>query len=885
MYDIDRDWQLLINQVDQPCKAARSPYMPRELPFGFVKRPAEFQQIIAHLIDPGRQDPSGNTVVLEGSAGFGKTTLALDICDDDDVITAFDGGILWATLGERPSVKGQLAKLYRALKGEVPDFTDDIHAATELGNVIEGKSCLLVIDDVWSPEHLEPFRQLGNGRLTRLITTRDEGVALNSAADPVRVNVGELKPAEAERLLTSRLRDVPQDTSPFRELARRLGEWPLLLDLANGILRARQNAREPLERALVWINRSLDRQGVAALKDIGPTIELSLGMLGGDRIRCLELGIFPEDVDIPLSMVAQIWHIDDQETDEVAIRIGQLSLAKLDLGRRIIALHDALRDYYAAQLGASGTACHAKLADRWQDPARIPDGYPRRHAVWHIVQAMADPDQVVKRARQLVDLLGNDQYRAWQQRRGDLVSLNRQFAPALKYASQCADPQAPAWIAAIPYSTKPYEASLHPTLVFDLARQGKIGETVARLEVFKCDHEWKTASSLLVAWLASLLKPAEARALVDDIAGRCTGDTLAALLAWVRETPDGIPSVVTTVSGAPPEDYISLILRRAGGSEGLEGLEPLRQDAEAGRRGFLSTEDGPNLVDFASLNRKTNTAPLQSYISIHASNRYKHYRNASLWELLAPILTRVPDAAWVRERIEQVMVGALTENPIEFRDYVPLAVRAMTGADVEQYRLELIADAGRLSPDFGKNDSWSHYQRKASCLAEIYSALGNPQEAAALIDLARGLPKGFAGFRCFSALTLAEAAGVSTPVDKSLREAAFESARRLTPDSGRTLLPRCHRHCERAQRPRMAHECRRNPGAHQEICVHAGRSRVLRRMAPVGDLWISRWRGPSPEASRLLPGGSHARADCRNLRIEDRAASGGEPGHPMGTGS
>ena len=55
-------------------------------------------------------------------------------------------------------------------------------------------------------------------------------------------------------------------------------------------------------------------------------------------------------------------------------------------------------------------------------------------------------------------------------------------------------------------------------------------------------------------------------------------------------------------------------------------------------------------------------------------------------------------------------------------------------------------------------------------------ALGRPADAAALLDLACKLPKGFAGFRAFSALTLAESTEVVLPGDQPAIDAALESA-------------------------------------------------------------------------------------------------------------
>ena len=62
--------------------------------------PNEFAALLSALLDLDRANPVVITTALQGAGGFGKTTLAMALCHDDDVITAFDDGVLWATLGE-----------------------------------------------------------------------------------------------------------------------------------------------------------------------------------------------------------------------------------------------------------------------------------------------------------------------------------------------------------------------------------------------------------------------------------------------------------------------------------------------------------------------------------------------------------------------------------------------------------------------------------------------------------------------------------------------------------------------------------------------------------------------------------------------------------------
>jgi len=61
---------------------------------------------------------------LHGPGGFGKTTLAKDLCRDPEIQEAFDDGILWVTLGEQPNIRDALAKRYEELTREPSALKD-----------------------------------------------------------------------------------------------------------------------------------------------------------------------------------------------------------------------------------------------------------------------------------------------------------------------------------------------------------------------------------------------------------------------------------------------------------------------------------------------------------------------------------------------------------------------------------------------------------------------------------------------------------------------------------------------------------------------------------------------------------------------------------------
>ena len=388
-YDLDREWSTFVGFLKSAGKEDRVPFMAPDLRDDFVERPREFEGLIASLLDPTRSNPVAITTSIRGSGGFGKTTLATAICHQADVANAFDDGILWAALGEHPNLQQELTKLYAALSGERPPFVDVEDAAIQLAAKLDEKHCLIVIDDVWSPDHVRPF--LRGGKLcARLITTRLQPVVTEVGAHSVVVN--EMTNDQSVEMLTARLQEKPQDLGPFRKLATRLGEWPLLLRLAASQIRERLERGDSLDGAVGYVNRAFDKRGPIAFDRpndaVAKTVSASLDILPpDDRRRCAELAIFPEDAPVPLSAACALWQLDELDAEEVAQRLDGAALVDFDLKVACIRIHDVLQSHLRKQL-SDMQSLHARLVhEGWGDLYRLPDSYAWRWVGWHLAKA------------------------------------------------------------------------------------------------------------------------------------------------------------------------------------------------------------------------------------------------------------------------------------------------------------------------------------------------------------------------------------------------------------------------------------------------------------------------------------------------------------------
>jgi WD40 repeat protein len=386
-YDPEREWLKLVAHLRRGCRANRVPFMAPPLPAGYVPRPRESEALVSLLLaDGGATRPTA----LRGPGGFGKSSLAAALCHDDRLIEAFDDGILWTTLGPAPNLLAEMQKLYGALTGERPGFVDVDDASRELAQRLEGKNCLIVIDDAWSPAHLRPFLFAGGPK--QLVTTRVFDVAMGCE----RIDLDRMEDDESLQLLLTRAELQPADAGAYRRLARRLGDWPLTLKLAGSAIRQRVARGDTPERALDFVERALDKRGMTAFDrdgaiDRGATVEStlapSLGLLGAEaERRYTELAVFADAEAVPLAAAEALWQLDDLDTEDLARRLDDLALAELDLRRGTLRVHDVLRSLLRGKL-ADAAAVHGRLVDAWGLFPPAGDAFAWRHLASHLVGA------------------------------------------------------------------------------------------------------------------------------------------------------------------------------------------------------------------------------------------------------------------------------------------------------------------------------------------------------------------------------------------------------------------------------------------------------------------------------------------------------------------
>ncbi|WP_283138630.1 NB-ARC domain-containing protein [Rhizohabitans arisaemae] len=357
----------------------------------------ELDQVTGVLLKRGA---TGVPVALLGEGGSGKTALAIDVCNLDRVRRYFSGGVFWVTIG-RDGTAADEAAAVRELIGEIgderpaPPGTEWM--ARRLGEVLGGRPGrkLIVVDGV--RDRLTLFDFAADKSRLLLITREPAAPPIGS----VRIPVGRMAQPVAAEVLTRGLPSVREEH--VARLVALTGGRALSLALLNRRLADDVARGTAVDTAAGRAVARLGRAGAPDIREIavGEVVEYSLEVLGV-RDRFLELGVFPEDVEVPTSVIALLWRgsgLTAEQSGELCDRLGGLSL----IGRGRFGepmLHAVVQDYARSEdgLGPAGTAAaHRRLIDQLRGSPPVaggpdtawwdlpPDeGYLRNHLAYHL---------------------------------------------------------------------------------------------------------------------------------------------------------------------------------------------------------------------------------------------------------------------------------------------------------------------------------------------------------------------------------------------------------------------------------------------------------------------------------------------------------------------
>ncbi len=382
-----------------------------DLPPHFVARDEELGIVIEAVLRG-----SGPPIGLFGMGGAGKSVIARAVAHelarpdtgDPSVAQAVPDVVVWLDLRGVDGHSADEAELLR-LQGTLaralgPGGVDTTFRDTDEGNValrrlLDGRRCLLILDDVRRIEAVQPFLRLGNDcRL--LLTTRDQG--LLRMLDAIMCPVGVLSDELARALLSRWAGWASQDLPPEAlEVAAECGGLPLALAMAGAMVRRRswddvlarlQGA--DLERIRAKFVDYPQHHTLLRAIEAG-TLELADDPecpVDNPLERYVDLAVFREAGAFPEAAAQTLWGeagVDPVDAVDLIVVLLDRSLLQRDaLGR--LRLHDLQYDYTTTTAGPRIGELHARLVDGYSHQcsngwATGPnDGYFHDHLAQHL---------------------------------------------------------------------------------------------------------------------------------------------------------------------------------------------------------------------------------------------------------------------------------------------------------------------------------------------------------------------------------------------------------------------------------------------------------------------------------------------------------------------
>ncbi|KAK6160763.1 hypothetical protein DH2020_004144 [Rehmannia glutinosa] len=314
---------------------------------------------VKEMLMVNKDGKESNVVGIHGIGGIGKTTLAREICKDNEIKSYFSNKVFFLTVSQSPNVEQLRSKIWTMVSGNTIMGHGDMFPQIKLGyNVDSSARTLLVLDDVWTHSVLEQLlikipgcKILVVSRLKFPPSVVDCSYELDLLTESESISLF------CHFAFGQTSIPVCADKELVKQVVDECKRLPLALKVIGASLKGQSE--------MFWTsakNRLSRGQPLCESHEVQllERMKLSIDYLSERERECfMDLGAFPEDKRIPLDILINMWvelhDIDEEEAFAVLVQLSDKNLLTLVKDARAgdkyssyyeisVYQHDVLRD-------------------------------------------------------------------------------------------------------------------------------------------------------------------------------------------------------------------------------------------------------------------------------------------------------------------------------------------------------------------------------------------------------------------------------------------------------------------------------------------------------------------------------------------------------------
>ena len=276
-----------------------------------IGREDDKKAVIERLMESNVEE-NVSILSIVGIGGLGKTTLAQLIFNDEKIRQHFQLK-MWVCVSDIFHVKSIVEKILESATNTKQQTLEMNTLINYLGNAIDGKKYLLVLDDVWNEDHekwlgLKKLLMGGERGSRILVTTRSEKVArITHTNKPYLLRgLDEHASWSLFKQMAFENGQEPENSSIMaigREILEKCSGVPLAIRTIGRLLYSKTTELE-------WLSFKNNKLSKLPQTETGilPTLKLSYDQLPSHLKRCFAYcSLFPKDYEIDKSTLINLW--------------------------------------------------------------------------------------------------------------------------------------------------------------------------------------------------------------------------------------------------------------------------------------------------------------------------------------------------------------------------------------------------------------------------------------------------------------------------------------------------------------------------------------------------------------------------------------------------